>query len=560
MIPVGGATRRCRASSAPARRSRDPHRRACSRPPTRWPAASSTRSCHAPSCGRAPTTRRGTRGPSCGRGTRRQGAGVVGARPAVARGPRPRGRPRRPCVCRRPRRRAPCPSIWPALVAPDHTAIRPQRDEADDGRRLVTTTPRPPRERRSRRPAPSSAWSTRVDPLARRAERAIPVVHSTSAFREDGVGSRANAPILADASCVTVTTSSRVRSGGTRGTRCSSRATCGRRASTGSVRSSGPAWTRSCAARCHHRGAGRWLGQRGHPGRGSRRSTSGTGRSSPRRRGGRARRLRRTGLRAPAALRGVDHHRRSARRGLALTFFPGRTRPATRPATRRRTVGEHHDLGSGTGSASLPTQRSRSTGSVQGWRSPEALALSDRSRRTSARTRVAGRVRQAATAGAVEDAERALRRRAPDGRATQRHDHQLGHAGVVRAEARRRQRRAGRRSPTSSSRTGGVFTRQPRSPEDRAIVRKFTKPVEVDLDAPTLNGFPFHDGVTGRPILDQAVAYVDCEVRQTGRGRRPHPLRRRGRRLRLPGRRGHAGAAHGGHPHELRRLMTHREV
>jgi flavin reductase (DIM6/NTAB) family NADH-FMN oxidoreductase RutF len=51
--------------------------------------------------------------------------------------------------------------------------------------------------------------------------------------------------------------------------------------------------------------------------------------------------------------------------------------------------------------------------------------------------------------------------------------------------------------------------------EDRAIVRKFTKPVEVDLEARTLNGFPFHDGSTGAPILDQAVAYADCEVRST---------------------------------------------
>ena len=51
--------------------------------------------------------------------------------------------------------------------------------------------------------------------------------------------------------------------------------------------------------------------------------------------------------------------------------------------------------------------------------------------------------------------------------------------------------------------------------EDRAIVRKFTKPVEVDLEARTLNGFPFHDGATGAPILDQAVAYADCEVRST---------------------------------------------
>jgi flavin reductase (DIM6/NTAB) family NADH-FMN oxidoreductase RutF len=51
--------------------------------------------------------------------------------------------------------------------------------------------------------------------------------------------------------------------------------------------------------------------------------------------------------------------------------------------------------------------------------------------------------------------------------------------------------------------------------EDRAIVRKFTKPVEIDLAAQTANGFPFHDGPTGAPILDQAVAWFDCELRQS---------------------------------------------
>lgn len=50
--------------------------------------------------------------------------------------------------------------------------------------------------------------------------------------------------------------------------------------------------------------------------------------------------------------------------------------------------------------------------------------------------------------------------------------------------------------------------------EDRAIVRKFTKPVDADLEARTLNGFPFHDGATGAPVLDQAVAWLDCTVRQ----------------------------------------------
>jgi flavin reductase (DIM6/NTAB) family NADH-FMN oxidoreductase RutF len=62
---------------------------------------------------------------------------------------------------------------------------------------------------------------------------------------------------------------------------------------------------------------------------------------------------------------------------------------------------------------------------------------------------------------------------------------------------------------------GGVFSLNLVSREDRAIVRKFVKPVEVDLEAMTLNGIPFHDGPTGAPILDQAVAYADCAVRQT---------------------------------------------
>jgi flavin reductase (DIM6/NTAB) family NADH-FMN oxidoreductase RutF len=51
--------------------------------------------------------------------------------------------------------------------------------------------------------------------------------------------------------------------------------------------------------------------------------------------------------------------------------------------------------------------------------------------------------------------------------------------------------------------------------EDRAIVRKFTKPVEVDLAAKTLNGFAYVERVTGAPILAQSVGFLDCELRQT---------------------------------------------
>ncbi len=61
---------------------------------------------------------------------------------------------------------------------------------------------------------------------------------------------------------------------------------------------------------------------------------------------------------------------------------------------------------------------------------------------------------------------------------------------------------------------GGVFSLCLIDREDRAIVRKFTKPVEVDVEAGTANGFAYHEGRTGAPILDQAVAYVECEVRQ----------------------------------------------
>ena len=62
---------------------------------------------------------------------------------------------------------------------------------------------------------------------------------------------------------------------------------------------------------------------------------------------------------------------------------------------------------------------------------------------------------------------------------------------------------------------GGSFSVCVIDREDRAIVRKFTKPVEVDDAGKSMNGFPFHDGATGAPILDQAVAFVDCRLKDT---------------------------------------------
>ena len=63
---------------------------------------------------------------------------------------------------------------------------------------------------------------------------------------------------------------------------------------------------------------------------------------------------------------------------------------------------------------------------------------------------------------------------------------------------------------------GGCFTLCTVDREDRAIVRKFTKPVDAEWEgeAGTLNGFAFHQASTGAPVLSQAVAFVDCEVRQ----------------------------------------------
>jgi flavin reductase (DIM6/NTAB) family NADH-FMN oxidoreductase RutF len=60
----------------------------------------------------------------------------------------------------------------------------------------------------------------------------------------------------------------------------------------------------------------------------------------------------------------------------------------------------------------------------------------------------------------------------------------------------------------------GVFSVCLIDREDRAIVRKFTKPVDVDLAARTLNGFPYVERATGAPILAQSVAFLDCEVRE----------------------------------------------
>jgi flavin reductase (DIM6/NTAB) family NADH-FMN oxidoreductase RutF len=48
--------------------------------------------------------------------------------------------------------------------------------------------------------------------------------------------------------------------------------------------------------------------------------------------------------------------------------------------------------------------------------------------------------------------------------------------------------------------------------EDRALVRLFTKPAD-DSEEGKLSGVPVLVGLTGVPVLAQAVAWIECEVR-----------------------------------------------
>ncbi len=59
---------------------------------------------------------------------------------------------------------------------------------------------------------------------------------------------------------------------------------------------------------------------------------------------------------------------------------------------------------------------------------------------------------------------------------------------------------------------GGSFTVNLWNADDTRVFVKFSKPA-VD-DGSTLNGRPVRAATTGAPVFDEAVAWMDCEVRQ----------------------------------------------
>ncbi len=57
----------------------------------------------------------------------------------------------------------------------------------------------------------------------------------------------------------------------------------------------------------------------------------------------------------------------------------------------------------------------------------------------------------------------------------------------------------------------GVFTLSILRRDDRAVVRKFVKPAADD--GTTLSGLAVEGAPSGAPVLSQALAWLDCEVR-----------------------------------------------
>ena len=60
--------------------------------------------------------------------------------------------------------------------------------------------------------------------------------------------------------------------------------------------------------------------------------------------------------------------------------------------------------------------------------------------------------------------------------------------------------------------TGGSFTVNLWPADDTRVFVKFSKPAA--FEAMALNSRPVKAGVTGAPVFDEAIAYLECQVRQ----------------------------------------------
>jgi len=83
-----------------------------------------------------------------------------------------------------------------------------------------------------------------------------------------------------------------------------------------------------------------------------------------------------------------------------------------------------------------------------------------------------------------------------------------------RPEIPRRLGRALRGDPRPDRRRG-CFSVALVAREDREVVRRFVKPAEHDAEAHTLGGVGYRDGLSGAPIPELAVAYLDCGLRHS---------------------------------------------
>jgi len=62
---------------------------------------------------------------------------------------------------------------------------------------------------------------------------------------------------------------------------------------------------------------------------------------------------------------------------------------------------------------------------------------------------------------------------------------------------------------------GGCFAVAIVARDNKEVVRKFVKPAEHDPAAHTLAGFAYRDGLSGAPIPEFAVGYLDCGLRHS---------------------------------------------